>query len=201
MYNQPFSSLWIFDRCQEWNNSYVTFMLALVSLMALIWTILRKPGWSSKKRRGLMILAGIGFPLIFLAVFFSEILFGYMVVRCAASERFWPALEPAIALNAKLNHLHHYGLKLPVDEEELKSMFPQDIENISGHLKYSYSYDPTENRYTLLVRPSWYIVALYDSKIGQRKNYQIRQLWDVSFMAQLPYYPPAEPGPWEKLPR
>lgn len=203
MYNQPFSSLWIFDRCQEIGSAFFThpFFVTGVWIFLALYFIFFVLHISVKIKRALALAVVISSPVFLFFYFFAMLFMGYVVFNCSASSRFWSALEPSVQLNAKLNHLHFYNLPLPRTEDELKAQFPEDVEVIAKSMPYSYTYDASENRYTFLVRPSEYIVTINDSKIGQRMQYVVPHWWNPAFIGDKPVYPPVEPGPWERLPQ
>lgn len=167
MYDQPFTSAWIFDRCQE---GAVLFNLPTMLILSLIFGLLVFYFFRKKLRKKIissLIASALTMisSLIFLFIF--VIFVGYGILFCAANGRYWPPLwATAYELNSALNHLYTYSQPLPKNEEELQATFPDLYASTTAIAKIKYLYDPSKNRYILAVRSSKYNLQVFDSKIG-----------------------------------
>lgn len=202
MYTQIFSSPWIFDRCIEIArliNLPVVVGTMGVLLLCCVVLIFTRSTFSLIKKIGVSLGAIVlSFPLTYLAIAIITVV-GEVFIGCTMATRYLPAQEVADALNAKLNHLYTYHLPLPQNEKELQERYPELVSLMSQVAKFSYIYNESGPRYTLLVRSSKYMVSLYDSEL------KIVTYWlpppKGSFFQKMPDYPPSSPGPWERLPR
>ena len=191
MYDQIFSPLWWFDRCQE--ISFFPIFLSLIVVFLLFLFFISKSKLNKFSKSAVLTLS------IIYAVVAVPSLFVWGFSSCTASGRYWPVINKVVSLNGELNHLHNYDLPLPKNKTELNTMYPEYVEFLEKQTKYAYIYNEIENRYTLIVRASKYVVAIFDSKMG-RATYKIGQFSPASW-PNLLTYPPKENGPWEYLPK
>ncbi len=146
----------------------------------------------------LVIAAFILTPAFIGITMIGTILVGYDVLGCYAGSSFWPGIEGAHEIYAKLKYQYTQTGILPVNDEELRALFPQQFDLMKNNSKFKYIYNKSDNTYTWFIRPSRYYVVVLDSK----KDYQIFQLSDkYYFGAKTNLYPPDYEGPWDQLPQ
>ncbi|MBD3279633.1 MAG: hypothetical protein GF390_02885 [Candidatus Pacebacteria bacterium] len=185
MYDQLFTSAWVFDRCQEGAkllNIPTLIILCIVFGLVLYYFLNKK--LKLKAPTSLTISVLVSLLLLFLS-FPAIIMVGYGVFDCAAYRRYWPLIEPAKELNGKLNHLHTYSMSLPKNEDELRDMFPELYNSTLQTSKIKYHYDDSENRYILAIRASKYNLQIFDSEKGLI-NYRLG--WASFFYDNVPKF-------------
>jgi len=123
---------------------------------------------------------------------------GTGIFTCSAGA-FWSGLTPAHAMHAQLKTNRDKNGAIPRSETELADINPQIYKQITSNAKSSYVYNSTNNTYTWFVRPSRYVVAVFDSS----HDYSLYNILygGVSFSYfSHTNWPPDYPGPWNQLP-
>ncbi len=204
MYSSFGSPAWIFDRCQE--VSYFSWLvLALGAALAVLagWLLVRKQlqQTSSWKNKLFLLAAPISLGLVSLPLTLITMLFvGFFVFNCYAYTQFWPGVITGHEVHAKIKEEKRKG-QTPTTIEELRTLAPNLISDLETKTKFTYTYDPYQDRYTLMVRPSRYAVAVYDSQLSANGDYDLFTLSPIStFDFFQPSFPPERPGPWGNLP-
>lgn len=206
MYDRWFSDQWFFDRCQE-GSRYGIQLAVLLSLgtgfvlLALYWDILKQKVRLIDK----LAIGGIVTSLTALAIpVWIGIIIIVGVFSCSAGAQLWPAVSAGASLHNDLKQLMLDGKPLPQTLEGLgqgSDRMARSYRQMVANAKVAYVVTENPPRYTLIIRPSRYIVAVFDSEFEYRfftLNPTITSGWSAK---SLPVFPPAEPGPWSALPQ
>lgn len=193
MYNTPLSDQWILDVCMT--GSVIWFILALPIIgLFFFYFLLRK----SKLGRSLSIAFSFA-VLICIYIFYipAYLLGGFTVCR---PDMFFRGIVAAHPIHAVIKEKIRTNQDVPKSIEDIKDINPEQFKIMSENAKVNYIYDEKNKTYTFFVRPSRYLVAIFDSK-NDFKIYSLDKSADQRFNPEKNFYPPSYLGPWDKLPK
>lgn len=156
MYDKFFSKQWIFDRCLEGKEFFIPLnIIVFLLVFLLLFFLIKKSKFSNKKQIFITICVGIIIaPLIYL----SSFLFG--IFSCSY-EAFWKAINPANELYSKVKY-NCKSANCPKTEKELSQLDPSLYKGVINNAKSKYVYDIKTGKYLWFVRPSNYLMAVFE---------------------------------------
>ncbi len=200
MYDRIFSAQWFFDRCVQ-GAALLPWWVTLLSIITVIGFVFFSfsGNISFLRRVGVLVIAPVLGLVSYLIFIYSAFMMGYLVFSCSAGPM-WVSVQAGKEIYDAIELRRSLGQPLPNSLEEIKTLYPEDYDTMTSFGKVSYTYNPASSRYTLMVRPSKYIVAVFDSEIKWR-YLLVSEFWGRGLLKEAPVYPPNEAGPWEMLPQ
>ena len=203
MYNVIFSPQWIFDRCLE-GTTFSEFMhlpTAIFIGLLQFWFLTRVNHVKSRIAVVVKILISVVTGIFsFLVLPFIFLIIGFGLLNCDAWNQFYPGIDAAHGLHARIKIQLQERKTVPKNIEEVAALDSELYKKMIQNAKVTYIYDPSSNRYTLFVRPSMHYVAVFDSNLDYQllriNNFSNNSGWD-----EFPNYPPTTKGPWDQLPK
>ena len=113
---------------------------------------------------------------------------------------FFKGINGAHVIHAGIKDRFHDNVDIPQSLSDLQKINPDMYKLMTENAKVAYVADKEKKTYTLFVRPSKYVVVVFDN-VNDFKIYGLDMNADMRFNPQHNFYPPSYPGPWDKLPK
>lgn len=188
----------MFDRCMEFGTESPYLIWLIVVVVARLTFGLTTRAHLSTTFAAVsvtvsMLVAYFVTPIIIMVV-------GYGVVGCSAAAQFWPTINQGHQLHDKIKGYYQVHGSYPDSQASLAATFDADYSQLELFAKVVYQAREQGQGYTLMIRPSRYLVAVYDSQLDFGIYYLDHPGWfRPSFTASFPQYPPTLDRQWPIL--
>jgi hypothetical protein len=188
MYDQIFSPQWVLDRCIEGGTIFP--WAALVTSLFLSFLTFNSFKNKLKKIFIPTIIACITFTSSFVLSIVVIFLTGFLIVGCS-NTAFWASITPAHKVYALIKEYEAKNGIYPKNEIEIEKLAPDLYKTIKDNSKQIYIYNPKENSFIWIIRPSYYTAVVFDTK----NDYMVYKI--AHFINWVPskysFYPPDYP--------
>lgn len=163
MYQTLFSEQWMFDRCIEM-DFLSQFMLLLIPVIGFV-LFFRFRFQKTKKVISSLIFGLLPLTGLFLVLITVVSYVGWFVVGCSWGW-FWKPVNKAHEFHWLIKEYKSHYQSYPTSERELMNISPSLYAEIKKYSQTIYSYNKDDNSFIWVVRPSYYYLVVFDSKVG-----------------------------------